>query len=152
MTLRPFDVFDEILAAPLTARPIGRPATPQLRHMSRRDEDKVMVRVELPGVRAEDLELSCVADAQGTVVDLAATRKVFDATEKLSWSARLAGVDPSTVVADLADGVLELRGELTQPSARRVPVNAGSRNEAIDSPGSDRDGVDSGGEAAKDGS
>lgn len=145
--VRPLDLFEELLGAPSFAAPL-RPRAASgpapLRYMSRRDDDAVTVRVELPGVRAEDLELSCVADSDGTVIDLSASRDVFGASERLAWSARLRGVDPATVAAELTDGVLVLRGELAQPSARRIEVTAGQRTEAIDAASADADADDAG--------
>lgn len=88
-----------------------------------RNEDGVAVHADLPGVAREDIAVSVTAEPRGTLLALSAVRHLDGGEQRLQWSADLGDVDPDSVVASLADGVLTLRAATRPgPVARTVEV------------------------------
>lgn len=112
-----FELFDDWFSAAPT-----RPQEPAV-HVER-SEGGVSVRADLPGVRREDLEVTTTPDGDGALVTIGAVRHLGNGEQRFRWSARVADVDPDTVAASLADGVLTLRATVRPgPVARTVEVS-----------------------------
>lgn len=119
-------LLDGLLSAP-ASRP-SRPSQPAV-HVERNDAG-VAVHADLPGVRREDVEVSATADARGARVSLSAVRHLDGAEQRFRWSAHLDDVDPDSVTASLADGVLTVSAATRPgPVARTVEVTVADPSE-----------------------
>ena len=119
-------LFDGLLSAP-ASRP-SRPSQPAVR--VERNDAGVAVHADLPGVRREDVEVSATADARGALVSLSAVRHLDGAEQRFRWSAHLDDVDPDSVTASLADGVLTVSAATRPgPVARTVEVTVADPSE-----------------------
>jgi HSP20 family molecular chaperone IbpA len=92
----------------------------------RSDADTVQLAIDVPGVTADQVSVSAVADRSATVLDVVATREVLGRTERFAWSTRLAGVDPASVSAHLDHGVLVVTASRVAPSVHQVQVQVGA--------------------------
>lgn len=112
----------------LLSAPASRPSQPAVR--VERNDAGVAVHADLPGVRREDVEVSATADARGARVSLSAVRHLDGAEQRFRWSAHLDDVDPDSVTASLADGVLTVSAATRPgPVARTVEVTVADPSE-----------------------
>ena len=114
-----------------------------------RDEDSILVEADLPGIRAEDVEI----DATATGVSIRAERRLTrpeGATllrgERSSWTVLRSfdlpvEIDVDRTSADLRDGVLRVTLPIAEKARpRRVSVGAGEgrSREVVESPASEK--------------
>lgn len=112
-----------------------------------RDEDAVTLYFDVPGITADDLEVS----VERNELTIAATRVWKDDSKETLVTERPQGsftrrvmlsdaLDTDRMEANLADGVLELTIPVSQKSKpRKIDVTTGSQQEAIEVSGSDAD-------------
>ena len=137
--------FGRILSAPiepLAESPAWIPAT----DVVRRGEDLV-VRAELPGLRAEDVDVSV---SEG-LLTIRGERRLESESEEKGYVLRErrfgsferaltipAGIDPASITADFRDGVLEVTVPravaLSEPRKVKVEVRAGETAPAMEAP------------------
>lgn len=111
------------------SRAAGRPDQP-LRAMPRLDvyerAEELVISVDLPGVGADELELSL----DGRQLFLRGTRPATESRRAVEYSRRLelsVDVEPDGVTAELSQGVLEIRlPKPPQCRPRRIPVKGGA--------------------------
>lgn len=120
------DPFFSVPAFTAPRRPV-RGLTAATTASVRRSDGRVLVTMDLPGLRPEDLELTVTADGDGAVVSVRGERRDARGTRSVRWSARLRGIDADQVTGDLTDGVLTLAApETSAGTPRRVEVTSGS--------------------------
>lgn len=112
-----------------------------------RDEDSVTLYFDVPGVTADDLEVS----VERNELTISATRVWKDDSKETLVNERPQGsftrrvmlsdaLDTDRLEANLAEGVLELTIPVSQKSKpRKIDVATGSQQEAIEVSGSDTD-------------
>lgn len=112
-----------------------------------RDEDSVTLYFDVPGVTADDLEVS----VERNELTISATRVWKDDSKEILVNERPQGsftrrvmlsdaLDTDRLEANLAEGVLELTIPVSQKSKpRKIDVATGSQQEAIEVSGSDTD-------------
>lgn len=112
-----------------------------------RDEDSVTLYFDVPGVTADNLEVS----VERNELTISATRVWKDDSKETIVTERLQGsftrrvmlsdaLDTDRLEANLAEGVLELTIPVSQKSKpRKIDVATGSQQEAIEVSGSDTD-------------
>lgn len=112
-----------------------------------RDEGSVTLYFDVPGISAEDLEVS----VERNELTIAATRIWSGDDKETLVSERPQGsftrrvmlsdaLDTDRMEANLSEGVLELTIPVSEKSkARKIDVTTGSQEEAIDVSGSDAD-------------
>lgn len=112
-----------------------------------RDEDSVTLYFDVPGVTADDLEVS----VERNELTISATRVWKDDSKETIVTERPQGsftrrvmlsdaLDTDRLEANLAEGVLELTIPVSQKSKpRKIDVATGSQQEAIEVSGSDTD-------------
>jgi len=113
-----------------------------------RDDDAVTLYFDVPGISADDLEVS----VERNELSISATRVWRDDSKETLVTERPQGsftrrvmlsdaLDTDRMEANLADGVLELTIPVSQKSKpRKIDVTTGSQEEAIEVSGSDADG------------
>lgn len=137
----PFREFDRLAESAM--RPSGLMPMDAYRH-----DDHVVAHLDLPGVRAEDVDIT----VERNVVTVKATRTsgAADDAEHIVSERRHGEfqrqlflgdtLDPQRLEADVADGVLTLRvpvAETAQP--RKIQVGGGGSRTAIDATSTDDD-------------
>ncbi len=112
-----------------------------------RDDDAVTLYFDVPGISADDLEVS----VERNELTISATRVWKDDSKETLVTERPQGsftrrvmlsdaLDTDRLEANLAEGVLELTIPVSQKSKpRKVDVTTGSQQEAIEVSGSDAD-------------
>lgn len=112
-----------------------------------RDDDSVTLYFDVPGISADDLEVS----VERNELTISATRVWKDDSKETLVTERPQGsftrrvmlsdaLDTDRLDANLADGVLELTIPVSQKSKpRKIDVTTGSQEEAIEVSGSDAD-------------
>lgn len=112
-----------------------------------RDDDSVTLYFDVPGISADDLEVS----VERNELTISATRVWKDDSKETLVTERPQGsftrrvmlsdaLDTDRLEANLAEGVLELTIPVSQKSKpRKIDVTTGSQEEAIEVSGSDAD-------------
>lgn len=106
-----------------------------------RREDDMVVRVELPGIKQDDIDISVSDDMlviSGERKEEHETREDDYMMRESSWGSferRIAlpkGIDPDTIHAEFTDGVLEVTipqaHMLEEPRAHHIAIGAGTKH------------------------
>lgn len=140
--------FDPLREFDRLARETRERSTPSVMAFDAvRDDDAVTLYFDVPGISADDLEVS----VERNELTISATRVWTDESKETLVTERPQGsftrrvmlsdaLDTDRMEANLAEGVLELTIPVSKKSKpRKIDVTTGSQQEAIDVSGSDAD-------------
>ena len=121
------------------AEATGQRLMPTMDIMRRGDD--VVVRMELPGIHEEDIDISVTDDVlavRGERTEEHETREEDYMLRESSWGtferriALPAGVDPTTIHAEFSDGMLEITvpeaRAIKEPQAHHVAIGTGTKH------------------------